>query len=95
MTQDASAELAHRFKYHPPTSPGAKEAHELVRSIMWDSAKRVADVLPDGSGREAALFLTKVEEAMFWANAAIARHFGSEGGTTEANYRPMDDGRQP
>ncbi len=86
MTQDARAELAHRFQYHPPTNPAAREAHETVRALYGDVAQKVAAIVPPG--REAALALTKVEEAMFWANAAIARHYGSEGGTTEANYTP-------
>lgn len=86
MTQDARAELAHRFQYHPPTTPGAREAHENVRAVLGNVAAELSPTLPQG--REAALFVTKIEEAMFWANAAIARHFGSEGGTTEENYKP-------
>jgi len=93
MNEDARAELAHRFQYHPPTNPAAREAHEKVRALVGELAETVADLVP--AGREAALVTTKLEEAMFWANAAIARHYGSEGGTTEENYRPMNDGRQP
>lgn len=93
MNEDARAELAHRFQYHPPTNPGAREAHQKTRATLGEVAAELTELLPPG--REAALFTTKIEEAMFWANAAIARHFGSEGGTTKANYRPMDDGRQP
>lgn len=74
-------ELRRRFQYHPPTSPGAREAHEFVRETLRGVAEAVVPQLPGGAGREQALFLTKVEEAMFWANAAIARHWGSEGGT--------------
>lgn len=75
------ADLAHRFQYHPPTSPGAKEAHEAVRSQLSEVAEQLGRLFPEGAGREQALFLAKVEEAMFWANAAVARHWGSEGGT--------------
>lgn len=86
MTQDARAELAHRFQYHPPTTPGAREAHETVRARFEDLSQELSALVP--VGREAAVMITKMEEAMFWANAAIARHFGSEGGTTEDNYKP-------
>lgn len=73
--------LAHRFQYHPPTNPGAREAHEAVRAHLSEVAEQLGRLFPEGAGREQALFLTKVEEAMFWANAAVARHWGSEGGT--------------
>lgn len=77
-------DLAHRFQYHPPTNPGAREAHEGVRARLAEVAEELGNLFPAGAGREQALFLTKVEEAMFWANAAVARHWGSEGGTAAA-----------
>lgn len=74
------ADLAQRFQYHPPTDPEARRAHESVRAQLAEVAERLGRLFPEGAGREHALFVTKVEEAMFWANAAVARHWGSEGG---------------
>ena len=66
-----STPLAHRFAYHPPQDPETVWAHERVRDLMGAVAEDLAHILPQG--RESALVLTKIEEAMFWANAAIAR----------------------
>lgn len=65
-------DLPNRFKYHPPLTDEVKIAHETVRSQFFVMATRLDLALPDG--REKALAITKIEEAMFWANAAIARH---------------------
>ena len=58
------------FAYHPPNPQRAKE-HEHIRATLREVAADLMEILPPG--REAALARTKLEEAMFWANAAIAR----------------------
>lgn len=63
-------DIDNRFEYHPP-SPEKIRQHERVRSYLRQMAHEFADSLP--AGREKSLALTKLEEAMFWANAAIAR----------------------
>lgn len=62
-------ELEKRFKYHEPTE-AKKIQHGAVRAIARDFASLV-DELP--TGREQSIAMTKIEEAMMWANAAIAR----------------------
>ncbi len=56
-----------------------EDAATCVESVR-DAARKfmvaVAQVVPEG--REHSLALTKIEEAMFWANAGIARE-GSDG----------------
>lgn len=64
--------LGQRFAYHPPITDGIRIAHETVRSNCRSLASIFERELP--SGREKSLAVTKIEEAMFWANAAIARH---------------------
>ena len=46
-----------------------------MRESCDQLAAALDDLLPDG--REKAVALTKVEEAMFWANAAVARQLGT------------------
>ena len=59
------------FTYHPPK--GDQENRYLK---MRETAKQLAylmvELCPDG--RERSLALTKLEEAVMWANTAIARH---------------------
>jgi hypothetical protein len=63
-------ELDRRFDYHAPDR--YREAkHQLIRAVFKDTAGIIERELPEG--REKSLVLTKLEEAMFWANAAIAR----------------------
>jgi hypothetical protein len=63
-------ELASRFTHHPPDEERAKW-HALVCRHFLDLADNLNMELPDG--REKALVMTHLEEAMFWSNAAIAR----------------------
>lgn len=63
-------DLENRFNYHPPYGD-KKERHEAIREECRLLAYTLKERMP--AGREASLALTKLEEAMFWANAAIAR----------------------
>lgn len=65
-------DLQNRFGYHPPNKPGIAEAHEFVREMCFDLAVVIDRIIPDG--REKSTAITKIEEAMMWANAAIARN---------------------
>jgi hypothetical protein len=69
----ADIELAHRFNYHPPRDEATKELHEQVRHDVFVLAAFMDDNLPVDRPREKAIVQTKLEEAMMWANAAIAR----------------------
>jgi hypothetical protein len=68
-------DIQNRFDYHPPKDEYVKTQHEDVRAACKYVAEFFGDTLPEG--REKALAMTKLEEAMFWANAAIARWEGN------------------
>ena len=63
--------VKNRFAFHPATEVTGPQ-HDAVRRDLGRVAQGLAKLLPDG--REKSLTLTHLEEAMFWANAAIARH---------------------
>lgn len=64
-------DIDNRFKYHAPDDVKI-EQHSWVRHEAHAVAREWESNLPEG--REKALAITKLEEAMFWANAAIARN---------------------
>ncbi len=74
-------DIKHRFAFHPATTEEKKLAHGSVREACHELGQKFSADLPDG--REKSLALTKLEEAMFWANAAIARNVGMEPVDTE------------
>jgi hypothetical protein len=65
-----AADIDNRFEYHPPDEARALQ-HQAVRGSLEDTAHALNILLPEG--REKSLVITHLEEAMFWANAAIAR----------------------
>lgn len=76
-----SGDLENRFKYHHPLTEDRVQAHERVRNMCYNLALAFSYRLPDG--REKSLVLTKIEEVMFWANAAIARMPDFQEGTPD------------
>ena len=66
-----SREIDDRVTYHPPDVK-AGVLHERVREATRRFLHELAMVLPDC--REASLAVTNAEQAMTWANAAIARN---------------------
>jgi hypothetical protein len=64
-------EIDCNFTYHAP-KPGQPEIYQNIRSIAKELALYINDVVPEG--REKSLALTKLEEAVMWVNAGIARH---------------------
>lgn len=74
MTDDS--EIARRFGYHPPRSRGRVIAHEQVRGEFQRSATVLLGIIPHddlGTAYERQKLMEKLEEAQFWANAALAR----------------------
>jgi hypothetical protein len=68
-----NATIDHNFKYHPPKG-NAADTHAAVRAKAKELAALIDETLPTAAGREKAAAITKVEEAMMWACAGIARH---------------------
>ncbi len=64
-------EIERRITYHPP-SAAARRRHDAVRAQIRMTMQRMNVELP--SCREMSIVMTKLEEAMYWANAAIARN---------------------
>lgn len=71
MSQFSGEEIAHRFAFHPAATDEKRDAHTSVRQQCRQLADALNSQLPDG--REKAVALTKLEEVMFWGNAALAR----------------------
>jgi hypothetical protein len=68
----SSEELDRRFDHHPPEGENAQR-HEYLRSLTKEFVEDALTIF-DGESREVSLFLTSVEEALFWGNAHIARN---------------------
>ena len=64
-------DLVSRFTYHPPKN-GQAERYENLRAQGLHLARLVSEHTPPS--REQSLALTHLEQAVMWANAAIARH---------------------
>lgn len=64
-------ELCHRATYHPPRTDETVRAHEQVRENITDLTVEWNQLLPEG--REKSMALSFLDQAMWAANAAIAR----------------------
>lgn len=65
--------IENNFTYHKPVE-GQADRYVLIR----DTAKAFAHTLAANcpNSRERSVAMTKLEEVVFWANAAIARNEG-------------------
>ncbi len=64
-------DLEKRFNHHPPKDDSIADLHSAIRGHCLYLANYLNWGLPEG--REKAVAMTKLEECMFWANAAVAR----------------------
>jgi hypothetical protein len=67
-----TADIKNRFAYHPANTEEKKQAHGDIRAAHGALAEYIRVNVPNS--REKSIALTKLEESMFWANAAIARN---------------------
>lgn len=63
--------LINRFTYHAPEG-NQPERYQNIRAMALTFAMYIAEHTPES--REQSLAITKLEEVVFWANAAIARN---------------------
>jgi hypothetical protein len=64
-------DLNKRFTYHAPKERQA-ERYQEIREQAKQLAIKMTEECPES--RELSLALTNLEQAIFWANAAIARN---------------------
>lgn len=67
----STADIDHRFSFHPASTPDRVAEHEKVREGCKALAHFLDELLP--GGREKSLALTNLEQTVMWANAAVAR----------------------
>lgn len=84
---EEATRVANAFRYHKPHCPTQEARYGQVRAVLKSAADDLLVMCP--KSRELSLALTKLEEAMFWANAAIARN---ERPATES---PAQEKKQP
>jgi len=64
-------DLEKRFTYHPPKGDQVQR-YDVIRKRILELAEFLDAFIPDS--REKSLAITKLEEVVMWANAAIARN---------------------
>lgn len=64
-------QIENNFKYHSPKE-GQPEKYTMIREKAKELAYLIEDQCPNS--REKSLAITKLEEAVMWANASVARN---------------------
>lgn len=65
------SQIEKNFTYQPPKE-GQPEKYVALREKAKETALLINELCPDS--REKSLAMTKLEETIMWANAAIARN---------------------
>lgn len=68
--QEKCPVIENRFTYHAPKE-GQPAKYEAIRNKAKELAYLIDELTP--TSREQSLSMTKLDEVVFWANAAIAR----------------------
>ena len=63
-------EIRNRFGYHKPQNEEIVETHQYLRGVMQDTGNIFDRLLPESRAKSVAI--TKLEEALMWANKALA-----------------------
>lgn len=71
MTKEEQEILDNMFTYHPPREKQV-EVYEQLRATAKEFAALVVNICPDSDERGKAV--ARINEAVMWANASIARH---------------------
>ncbi|KJD44239.1 hypothetical protein [Paenibacillus terrae] len=66
-----NSQIENNFMYHPPKD-GQPEKYEAIREKAKELAYLIEEEVPNS--REKSLALTNLEQAVFWANAGVARN---------------------
>ncbi|MNC41644.1 hypothetical protein D3C75_904180 [compost metagenome] len=64
-------QIENNFKYHAPKE-GQPAKYEAIRNKAKELAELIDEQVPNS--REKALAMTNLEQAVFWANAGVARN---------------------
>jgi hypothetical protein len=67
----AKQDIDNRFTYHAPNEE-QKQKYQYLRLAAKTLARDINELVPDS--REKSLAMTHLEDAVMWANAAIARN---------------------
>lgn len=71
ITDEMQARVDNNYTHHPPT-PDQIERYPLLREKAKELQMLILQLTPPS--REQSVASTKLEEAVMWANAAIARN---------------------
>jgi hypothetical protein len=71
INEEQDRRLQNAFKYHAPKN-NQPDRYNRLRIQAYELAQTIAKNTPPS--REQSLALTKLEEVIMWANAAIARN---------------------
>lgn len=75
MDQQPYAQIEHNMTNHPPDEATVRQMEDL-RENFKETAKTVEDECPNS--REKSIAHTKLEEALMWTMASLARHQGED-----------------
>ncbi|MFE7462277.1 Acb2/Tad1 domain-containing protein [Nocardiopsis terrae] len=78
-------DLDHLYKHHPPKDQVTITAHETIRGGARAFAQIITEMVPDSPERKRAL--DAVDDAMWRANAGIARGARPQSGPCRCNPR--------
>ena len=71
ISEELQERIDNNFTYHPPT-PDQIERYPELRAAGKALCETICKLAPDS--RERSVAMTKLEEVVMWANAAIARN---------------------